>query len=243
MKPKRKRFSQLYWDIYGVVCGTGTQLNILHFQFLAVYKLFPETKKLLGERSGSVFDFGCGTKPYKTWFKSTTEYVGADLIHTEDVDIQIIGGKIPPINKKFDYVLATQVFEHTEHLDYIGQLYDILKPEGEIIIAVPFLYQVHDEYDFRRFTLAGIERVLLDAGFETVCKKPMGGVGSTMGILFLGFWDVWFSQNKLTKVFKMLLLPVFMLMTFIVNCWSILVDKLDKTNRFYNNQIIIAKKP
>ncbi|MEQ1561757.1 MAG: methyltransferase domain-containing protein, partial [Nitrospira sp.] len=179
MAPRPKSLTQASRELYGLLCGTGTNLNVFHYQYMAMYKLYPELKSLLQKRSGSVFDFGCGTKPFKADFKETTDYIGADLEYTKEVDIQIVGGVIPELNQKFDYVLATQVFEHTEHLDYIRQLFNILKPGGEIIITVPFLYHVHDEYDFRRFTLMGIERVLLDAGYETVYKKAIGGVGST----------------------------------------------------------------
>lgn len=243
MKPQRKRIARWYSEVYGLLCGTGTHKNIFHFQFLATYQLYPELRRVLGQREGSVLDFGCGQKPYQSWFKSTPEYIGVDLETVGGVDVHVVGGKLPKLNTQFDYVLATQVFEHTEHLGYIPELFEILKPNGEIIVTVQFLYHITDEYDFRRFTLAGTERVLLDAGFETISKRPLGGVGSTTTLLFLGFCDEVLSQNKITKVIKFVILPLSIPITGIVNVLSLLIDSIDRTNRFYNNQLIIAKKP
>jgi len=82
-----------------------------------------------------------------------------------------------PIDKEScDNVLAINVLEHIYNYEnFITESNRILKKEGKIIIAVPFLYQVHPSpKDFWRFTHFSLEKILTDAGFTDVIVEPLG---------------------------------------------------------------------
>jgi len=232
---------------YYFFTGSPTRRTILNFKYLATYKLYSDLRDVLGDRSGSVLDFGCGTKPYKEWFAGTERYVGVDMYEDPHVDIVVKEGNIPIKDEEgdFDYVLATQVFEHTETLGYLKDLHRLLKPGGEIIITMPFIYHVHEERDFRRLTTQGAQQMLRDYGFETVEVRKQGGIGSTLTVERLYFVDALF-RNHIGRVGKILLFPMmlvwYVLLVPLMNAWGFVLDLCDPTGRFYNNVLIIGKK-
>ena len=79
-----------------------------------------------------------------------------------------------------------------------------LKTEGKLLITLPFIYHEHGSpFDFRRFSQHGI-RIFLEKEFEVVEVKVQGGIGSTLGALFL-HWLAWFvvESNKFIRPFLM----------------------------------------
>ncbi len=235
---------KIFKKIYHFIAGSPGNRNILNFKYLSTYQIYPDIKKELSLLSGDVVDFGCGDKPYKKWFKSTDRYVGVDMFDYEDVDVLVKDGKINLEDESFDVALSTQVFEHTESLDYLSELYRVLKTGGKIVITVPFLYHVHEDRDHRRFTDQGLSQVMKDYGFKVKNLKVQGGIGSTMTILFTSFIDA--SIRSMSKFFKIVLSPLiiiwYILFVPILNVFGYFFDKVDKTNRFYNNIIVVASK-
>ena len=241
-EPQKKQswIYSLLKQAYYLYGGSPTRRTIFNFKYLATYRLYADLREVLGARSGSVLDFGCGTKPYKSWFLNTNRYVGVDMYEDPHVDVVVKGGDIPIGDKEgdFDYVLATQVFEHTETLHYLKDLYRLLKPGGEIIITMPFIYHVHEERDFRRLTTQGAKQMLQDYGFETVEIRKQGGIGSTLTVERLYFVDALFRHHT-SRIGKLLLSPVilvwYLLVAPLMNVWGLFLDLCDPTGRFYNH--------
>ena len=63
----------------------------------------------------------------------------------------------------FDFVLCTEVLEHTiQPFDAIKEIYRILKPGGILFLSVPCNFRIHGPLpDNLRFTQYGIQKALL----------------------------------------------------------------------------------
>jgi len=233
-----------YNSLYKTICGSGLRVNILHFQFLTTYQLHPLTKKILAEQSGDVLDFGCEHKPYKVLYKNTNRYIGADIVAGPDVDVVIADENIPIKTEdgQFDSVLTTQVLEHTFTLNYIREFNRLLKNEGEVLVSVPFIYQVHHDHDYRRFTKKGLVQEFENAGFELVEYHPCGGIGSTLGFLFLAFINTSLGLSNFGRALKLITLPLWLVLCLCVNVLGVALDYIDRTGVFYNNQVAVFKK-
>jgi SAM-dependent methyltransferase len=113
--------------------------------------------------NGSVLDFGCGSKPYKSIF-NYEQYIGIDIDSKgdksilKDVDIYYDGKNIPFENEKFDSIFCSEVLEHVFNIDEIlDEFYRVLKKDGKVVITVPFAWREHEvPFDFGRYTQYGL---------------------------------------------------------------------------------------
>ncbi len=237
------KIGKIYETLYTHICGHDTKTNILHFQYLATYQLHKHLKKILRKFApSSILDLGCGTKPYKKYFRATKNYIGADLYQNGTVDVLLTAPDTLPFkDKQFDFILSTQVFEHVENLDLLYDVNRVLQKNGTFLISVPFLYHVHDKHDYRRFTKKGLEATLKKYGFKKIIISTQGGIGSTLGILILSFMDSLLNKNRFSRLFKGLILPFWILLSLVINILMILIDKLDNTGNYYNNILAVCE--
>ena len=95
-------------------------------------------------------DFGCGTKPYRTFFQ-VEEYVGVDFENpghphdNEQIDIFYDGKNIPLPDGYFDSVLSSEVFEHVFNIDEVlAEINRVMKSDGKLLITCPFAWNEHE---------------------------------------------------------------------------------------------------
>ncbi len=71
-------------------------------------------------------------------------------------------------NNTFDYVVCTEVLEHTlQPFNCVEEIHRILKPRGKLFLSVPFNFRIHGPLpDCWRFTEHGLRALLRD--FEIV---------------------------------------------------------------------------
>ncbi len=238
------KLGDLYNSIYTKICGKDTDINILHYQYLSTYKLHSDLKEILGSVSAeNILDLGCGDKPYKKFVLSFNKYIGADIYSGKYVDVVLDNPtSLPFEDNKFDFILSTQVFEHVEDLKLLSQVHRVLKRDGRFLISVPFLYHIHDQYDYRRFTKLGLNNILLKHGFEVIEIRKEGGIGSTLSIMFLSFIESKLNSNKVTRLAKGVILPFWICFSLFVNVFGLLLDKFDKNSNYYNNLLAVVKK-
>lgn len=74
------------------------------------------------------------------------------------------------VNGQYDVVIADQVLEHVSDPSAAAHnIHQMLRPGGTALIATPFLLRVHGSpHDYSRWTEAGLERLLIKAGFHHV---------------------------------------------------------------------------
>ncbi len=132
--------------------------------------------------TGSLLDFGCGTKPYKDFFTGVSEYIGVDYKiegreeAQKEVDVFYDGKTIPFEDEKFDSILCTEVLEHVFNLDELLLEFNrVLKIGGKAITTTPFMWEEHEmPYDYARYTTPALKFLYEKNGFEIVNNYKIG---------------------------------------------------------------------
>jgi len=238
------RLGQIYDRLYAFLCGSHPDLLPWHFQWLAVKDLYHDLRQVLPKLNGRLLDVGCAQKPYERWLTRSTSVVGVDVFAGPRVDVQISPRRAWPIDgAAYDAVLCTQVLEHAEDFEHVlSEIHRVLKPAGDLVVTVPFIYNMHDaRHDYRRFTVQGVRQLFHDR-YEILELKGQGGVGSTVGLLLLNWIDATLNLSKVGRLLKGLLLPLWLLVSAVVNLCGWMVDSLDHTQAFYSNILLVAQK-
>lgn len=131
---------------------------------------------------GKVLDIG-GKKDNKRGFfrppvadVKSWEYLNIDKNTAPDYLCAV--SNMPFENSSFDTVIFCEILEHlAEPEKALLEIARILKPGGNLIMSVPFLYAIHgDPDDYQRWTEPKIKSELSQAGFCGILIKPLGGV-------------------------------------------------------------------
>lgn len=82
----------------------------------------------------------------------------------------------PVEDSSYDVVLCINVLEHIyDYRNVLSECHRILKPGGQLIVAVPFLIRVHPSpRDYWRYTADTLEKISYEAGFSTVTITAVG---------------------------------------------------------------------
>jgi SAM-dependent methyltransferase len=129
-----------------------------------------------------ILDYGCAELPYRSFFSPLAEYVGADLPGNPDATVEIAAdGTLPVADAGFDAVLSTQVLEHVaDPATYLAECARVLRPGGRMLLSTHGIMVFHpDPVDYWRWTAAGLERVVSQAGLEVVRLEGIVGLGAT----------------------------------------------------------------
>ncbi|UUX48809.1 class I SAM-dependent methyltransferase [Nisaea acidiphila] len=120
-----------------------------HFIEQAVKSFAPE---------GSVLEVGSG-KRWRYFRNSTTlnRDAGAEPDVICDAEAMTFADGV------FSNAVCIETLEHTPHPELlVKEVHRVLKPGGRILFTVPFVFEIHDEKDFFRFTEAGLRIVFKD---------------------------------------------------------------------------------
>jgi len=132
---------------------------------------------------GSLVDIGCGKVPlYEAYRNCTTEVVCVDwensLHKNPHVDAYAdLNAGLPFADRRFDTILATDVLEHlrTPAL-FWSEAHRVLRPQGKVIIGVPFLYWLHEQpHDHGRYTEFRLQAWCEENGFALLSIAPYAG--------------------------------------------------------------------
>lgn len=118
-------------------------------------------------------DIGCGLRPYESNFPNGV-YIGLDVeVSGRDSNMKVADyyydGKVLPFPAgSIEGIICTQVLEHVPNPQILlAEMHRVLKPEGRLIVSLPFVWQEHEEpYDFFRFTRFGITELLTQVGYK-----------------------------------------------------------------------------
>jgi ubiquinone/menaquinone biosynthesis C-methylase UbiE len=194
--------------------------------------------------SGSLLDFGCGTKPYKKLFLNVDSYIGVDYKiegreeKQKEVDFFYDGKTIPFKDQEFDSILSTEVLEHVFNIDEIlCELNRVLKLNGQAIITTPFMWEEHEmPYDFARYTPPALEYLYQKHGFEVIHKHK---TGNQIEVVFQ--FSINYFKNSIPKfVLKQLLLVPFIVFFNTLGMIFSFLLPTDKT-AYFNNVFILKK--
>jgi len=89
-------------------------------------------------------------------FSESCRYITMDICPVASVTQVVADAHVLPVKKEsFDCVLASEVFEHLfDPVVFVNAAFDALKPGGELILTVPFMFHQHaDPHDYWRPTM------------------------------------------------------------------------------------------
>ena len=221
--------------------------------YLTRKELFNFISKNAKEINGNVLDIGCGEKPYEELFNATS-YIGVDIETTKEyhasskVDIYYNGVDLPFESNTFDSIVCFEVLEHVfEPESMVKEMYRVLKPGGKIMLTTPFIWNEHEvPFDYGRYTYFGLNHLFTKNGFNVVNQKRIVS-GFTLFVVLISLY-VREGQEALKNIFKknkmwngliyLLFRPIF----FIFNVIGSICALMPKSEHFYFNNGIIAKK-
>ena len=167
---------------------TGVVVNLRDYERASI-RAFVQQAADDGYLSGRVLDYGCGKQPYRDIVEAAGgEYHGFDLARFQaNVSGEDMGASeltmspfwwpiAPPIlgHRAYDAILCTQVLQYVEDpADLLGDLrwqenHARLEHPFALVLTYPTNWPEVEPEDLHRFTKAGMERLLTEAGFEIV---------------------------------------------------------------------------
>jgi SAM-dependent methyltransferase len=195
---------------------------------------------------GNLLDFGCGRKPYQTLF-NVESYIGVDVEVSghnhakEAIDVYYDGRKLPFEDHAFDSIFSSETFEHVFNLEeMIPELYRVLKPGGQMLITVPFVWDEHEiPFDYGRYSSFGIRYLLEKNGFQVESLDKTGHFFLVLGQLW-----ILYLYNLVHTRFKYLnlLIQILLLAPFnvLVGLLSLIAPK--HKGLYFNNVVLASKR-
>lgn len=191
-----KKFSWNLWDLNTSGMNRNFYKNYFEVEknhwLMKVRRLIilDNIKKLFGKKGNNerILDFGCGSGffvkelqkagHFSCWGVDISEDAikFGELRGTKNLSV-LDSHKLNFKDNSFDIVLSMDVLEHLEDESWaIKEIERILKPKGKFIVMVPayqFLWGVQDEvaHHYRRYTLGGIKKRILDNGDFKILKS------------------------------------------------------------------------
>jgi SAM-dependent methyltransferase len=201
-----------------------------------------------GQLKGRMMDFGCGSKPYRSFFE-VSEYIGVDFENVghphdnEQIDVFYDGKHIPFENGRFDSILCSEVFEHIFNLEEIIQeLSRVLKTEGHMLITCPFVWNEHEvPHDFARYTRFALESMLSKQGFEIISFTKAGNfITAITQLTTLYFFNIFKGPARKFFLFRWLFKFFFF---FVPNLTGAVLSRILPENKsLYLNNVLLVKK-
>jgi SAM-dependent methyltransferase len=200
----------------------------------ALEAIAPELRVTADSR---VLDFGCGVVAYRHFFPAEADYVAADLPGNPHATLALNpDGTVPVRDEDFDAVLSTQVLEHvTDPARYLSECFRVLRPGGRLLLSTHGTFVYHpDPDDYWRWTCAGLQKAVRDAGLEVALFRGIIG-GLPTGLQLAQDAIYWQLPRLLRAPFALVMQTVIALS-----------DRLhSQASRNYNAQVfaLIAQKP
>ena len=141
----------------------------------------PQIPRVMAETPASarVLDLGAGGRVLRE------DVLCVDFIPFPGTDVVADVQRLPFADASVDLVIGTGLLEHVEDdRALLEETFRVLKPGGRAHFEVPFLQQYHDDpIDCRRFTVDGLRRALVRAGFEP--ERWGAHIGPTVTLITL----------------------------------------------------------
>ena len=202
--------------------------------------------------SGSVLDFGCGSKPFSNLFQKS-KYEGIDF-KNYSANTNFPQGKpdyffddkylenflMPFVSGHFDHSVSFQVLEHHPEPEImISEMARIIKKNGKILLSFPLIYSLHEEpNDFQRFTEHKIRKILTKNGCEVIEIKKQGALWSACAMLLNEQLNHFAAKSKINYAFSSI--AYIPLLFFQYLC--LLLDRVIRTEITFINYMVLAQK-
>lgn len=210
--------------------------------------LYEGISERAGHLHGTLLDFGCGEKPYKSLFTKVTKYIGLDFENpghshkNENIDVFYNGENIPFDDGYFDSALCSEVFEHLFNLELsLDELCRVLKPGGTLLVTCPFVWEEHElPHDYARYTTLALTHLFEKHGFQVVEYQKKGNFIQTIAQLkILNFTRT--LARRINKVPGGHYLSKFCVTA--INLWAVTKSKIMINDQsIYLSNVFLVKK-
>jgi SAM-dependent methyltransferase len=216
----------------------------MHFYY-QIEKFVIDLALQIDNPSKKILDIGAGTSPYRKYFKNI-QYYSQDFAqnnqHTINfvLDINKDLGQIK--NKSFDYILCTQVLEHTKNPESVmREINRILKPGGKLFLTTNFIYQIHSApNDYYRFTQYGLTHLGEVTGYKINSLISQGGVFHCLSYISITL-PIRLGLREGSGVYWIYIL-LFSPLIMIINLLSIVLDMFDYKRELTINYAVTYEK-
>lgn len=153
-------------------------------RFVATIQIKIYEKIIQQYANGYLLDLGCGNVPFYGLYKDKIfENVCVDWSNSFHknpyLDFEVnLNEEIPLSSEQFDTILATDVLEHITKPDILmSEIARLLKPQGKVIITVPFFYWLHEKpHDYFRYTEFALKMFCEQNNLKILLLQAYGGV-------------------------------------------------------------------
>jgi SAM-dependent methyltransferase len=181
---------------------------------------------------GVVLDIGCADRWAQSVLSAECFYVGLDYpatglaLYGSRPDVLADAARLPIADQSIDTVLMLDVLEHlAQPALALSEIARVLRPDGKLLVSVPFLYPIHDApHDYQRYTAFGLQRVFESAGLAVAepaqpTLRSASSAGVVLNLALAGALGEAIAQRRLSMV----LAPVMAITITLINltCWVI----------------------
>lgn len=199
---------------------------------------------------GRLLDAGCGNTPYRDCFSaSVTHYIGLEC-HPDSGyrgnRASLYGSlyALPLRDGAVDAVLCTEVLEHVDQPDQaLEECSRVMRPGAVLILTAPFVFPVHEEHDYFRYTKQGLQSLLERHHFKPLAITPLSGAPVTLATLVgLYVYDGCFLWNRWFYWLSLPLRPLLLVIVAFVNAMGGLAEYLCPSYPLPFNHVAVAQR-
>lgn len=145
-----------------------------------------------------VLNMGSGIGNFDRHLSESIKMINLDIDPTKPrLDVVADAHSLPFKNECLDIVFSITVLEHVRKpWVCAAEMTRVLKPGGHVVLLLPFLYIIHHQHDYFRFTDKGIRSLFDETSYDVVLEQVGAGGGSFLS----GFLLLYFQQFIPTKV-------------------------------------------
>jgi len=199
------RLGRAWEAAFAAIEGPEQEARVLHSHYLAYRAARSHEAQLAGWMNGDILDVGAGAGYGKRLLNHGARYFPTDLPTGRDMnDARVTRQGVPLVKEcsvyaidyednRFDGCLALSLFEHLKEPDRaFAEIKRVVKPDGMILVVVPFAFPVHGHPDdYWRWTEEGLKLYFSRHGVEVVeCVRS----GGTVDSLVLG-WNLFLGRG------------------------------------------------
>lgn len=201
---------------------------------------------------GKILDIGCADKYLEKLLDENSQYIGLDYLKTANemyLTTPTIYGdahNLSIADSTIDTVALLDVLEHLHTpKTCMQEIQRVLKPNGRLILQVPFLYPIHDApYDFHRWTKYGLTQLLENHEFGIESTHTQGKISETFSLLTnIGLAKISLELVSITKLF-IIVIPIISIIILFINIAGFLLGTIFRNSSFmpYGYLLICRKK-